>query len=70
MRINEAKLNLFYYYNVMYVLLDTLGLMTGHKQKLPRVTFDSLNLSLCIICLDVIYVSPKKSHYHAYPVGL
>lgn len=48
MTANEAKLNIFYYYNVMYVLLDTLGPMTGHKQKLPRVTFDGLNLSVSI----------------------
>lgn len=34
MTANEAKLNMFYYYSVMNVLLDTLGLMTGHKQEL------------------------------------
>lgn len=30
----------------MYVLLDTFGLIKGHKQKLPRVTFDGLILAV------------------------
>lgn len=48
MTANEAKLNIFYYYNVLNMLLDTLGLIIGHKQELPRVTFDGLNLVVSI----------------------
>lgn len=42
MAANEAKLN----YNAMYVLLHTLGVMTGHKQKILSVHFDGSYLAL------------------------
>lgn len=62
MTANEAKRNIFYYYNVVYVLLNAFGLMADHKQKLLLVTFGGFNLCSFMFIYNI---SHKKSDYHA-----